>query len=667
MTVKNDRFKTIKWAQVELAEQDVSQLSKTLKVSPLLSKILLAPLRQTKKKINYRTFLDPPDHYLSSFQNITSKDQLDSALDRLARAVKNKEKVVVNGDSDADGITAATIIVAALRHLGVSVRHDFPIRSREGHGLQVRIIDEAKENGVSLIVTTDCGTKDVEAVAYANTLGIDVLVTDHHILGKNRPEAVAIVNPQLVDKDVPDKYLSGAGVALKLMLGLSKHLDKRYPKPFFEYLVVLSALGTISDRMSLLEPMNRVLVNRGIKALNKATLSGLKALKEICVGSMGVVKPRDISRTIAPRLNAPGRIGDRDKGIPDSNMVVDLLLQGVTDYQESGSQTGLKTYIKHFVKVMTVDTKPKEVALDAEKEAVLVEEVNDQRRKITEKIGAEIETIVTNNSELTREKVIIVRGQNWNSGVIGIDADRLRDRFMRPAIIVTKSGDNPYMKGSIRSIKKVNMYQILESVQEKFQEERNRPLFCAEVDTEDGVKLVSAFGGHAQACGFTMHEENYDWFVASVHSEVAKLPESQFDAQLEYIETVSFNQLNANLLAQLDELGPYGEGFDYPLFCLKGGVIGRQPRPFGNKFQYDKTPHVEFHILEMGSAKKRSKPRRIPALAFGMWEKFQEVVTGNDAHRYDILFSIEENKPRGKGRHKPKSEISLLVHDLRRS
>ena len=200
----------------------------------------------------------------------------------IKKAIKNKEKVIINGDPDADGISGTPILTTGLRQLGLDVSYAFPIRSREGHGLQIRIIQEALDNGVSLFVTTDCGTKDVEAVDYANEHNVDVIITDHHILGKKLPNAVAIINPYInKDPNLDEfKYISGSFVSFKWIMALKDQLDVTLPKQIFEALVICSSLGVLSDRVSLKKPMNRAMVKLGMDYLNATKLSGVKALKE---------------------------------------------------------------------------------------------------------------------------------------------------------------------------------------------------------------------------------------------------------------------------------------------------------------------------------------------------------------------------------------------------
>lgn len=653
------------WSVVDIEPKKIDDLAKYAKIPELLAKILLFHQIGGDNIKACMQFLHPKRSLNKEYRFISDPNHLNRALNRLAKAIQTNEKIFINGDSDADGTCGASILVAGLRGLGADVDYDFPIRPREGHGIQMRLVNAAVEAGARVFVTTDCGTKDVEAVAYANSKGLDVIISDHHILGKELPAAYAVVNPYLVSSPKAEKYLSGAGVAFKLMVGLSKRLKQRFPKDVYEFMLAMGALGTVSDRVSMREPVNRALVSAGIVALNRSELPGLRALKEISVGNEGKIRARDISRTIAPRLNAPGRIGDPDQGIPDSSMVVDLLLVGLGDEKAEGKNV-IKKYIQQFLKVVDFEKTMKKADLVGDK-AEIVEEVNEKRKKITEKIASEIEQLLKTEVDAESDRVVIIRGKGWNSGVIGIDADRLRDRFLRPAIIATAYDDSPYLKGSVRSIPKVNMYKVLETVQEKFEKEHGRNIFMVEVESGEGLKFVNAFGGHSQACGFTLHERDYDEFVRRVREEMEHVPDDQFSFSFDIIERLKFSQVRLELIHQLDKLAPFGEHFDSPLFMLEKCLFGTKPRPFGNKYQENRVSHVEFVVMESEDVKPSRQHRsrqRLMAVGFGLWEKYQTIVTNSNQDRYDIVFTIEDQKPRGRRRG---GGLRLLVQDIRRS
>ena len=271
------------WKDVEFKAEDIDVISDELNVSKLLSKILVNVGFDEKNYDQVDRFINPKMDEVLRFEGVSSEDELNKSYVRIEQAIKNKEKVIVNGDPDADGISGTAILVAALRHFGLHVEYSFPIRSREGHGLQVRIIQEAIQKGASLIVTTDCGTNDIEAVDYANENNIDIIITDHHILGKKLPNAKAIINPYLntVSDNEEFRYISGSYVSFKWAMALKEYLNNPFPKQIFECLIICASLGVLSDRVSLKKPMNRAIAKLGIDYLNGTKLQGMKALKEI--------------------------------------------------------------------------------------------------------------------------------------------------------------------------------------------------------------------------------------------------------------------------------------------------------------------------------------------------------------------------------------------------
>ncbi len=642
------------WQYHEFDQDEIDIISDELNTSKILAKILNTANFNKDNIDTVDRFINPKMDEILRYDGLSSKSELEKSYKRIEKAIKKKEKVMINGDPDADGISGTTILTTALRHLGLDVDYSFPIRSREGHGLQVRIIQEAIEKGISLIITTDCGTKDVEAVAYANEQNIDVIITDHHILGQKLPEAVAIINPHLnQDSSASEfKLLSGSFVSFKWAIALRDYLKQSYPKQIFEILVICSSLGVLSDRVSLKEPMNRAMVKLGMDYLNSTSLNGVKALKEISIPTRSFLRARDISRTIAPRMNAPGRIGDPQLGIPDSSIIVDLLMSGL----KVGPRANLKEFIQKYKRLLHQDNLIKS-NLEVSDQVDLVDEVNDKRKKITEEIESKIEQILE-DVDIHSEKILIIKGENWNSGVIGIDADRLRDRFILPAIIITSLTGSKFLKGSVRSIPTINMYDVMEKTQLAFEKKHGRNPYQVEVETLIGKRKVNAFGGHAQACGFSMNEADLSEWEQLLRKEVAKIESDKYKFSYKIIKNLNFFDINSKLLHELDTLAPYGEGFDFPIFCLKNVDVSDSPRPFGNKMQKDRTPHVEFKIIQKGRRMDDKNNRFLKATAFSLWEKYQDIFAHNPEQKIDLLFTLDY--PHKKGGKRPFPQLMVL-------
>jgi single-stranded-DNA-specific exonuclease len=651
-----------RWHFSDIETDKIKPIAAQLKLDPLLIKVMMARKIDVHNPEAVKEFVSPEEKLITQFELVTSPEDLAKATDRIQKAIEHKERIVINGDPDADGITGTVILAAGLTHLGAEIHYDFPTRSKEGHGLQTRIIDEAKQAGSKLIITSDCGSKDVEAVKYANSQSIDVIICDHHILGKEIPEALAIVNPYRVTHKTLEQSLSGAGVSLKLLLAVFNKVGKPIPDYLLDYLLAIATLGTISDRMSFVNPMNRLIVKRGIKALNSTKMEGLRALREVSSNGIEELRSNDIGRTIVPRLNAPGRIGDRSEGIPDSRIVVDLLMLGAgRKNAEKASQV-----LEEFNMVIEMDQSkrnrveytPGTSAID---DAGVVEDINEKRKFMTSKIEDEIDMLVKQQVNVDQDRIIIVQGKNWNPGVIGIDTDRLKDRFLRPAVILTEYTGSDYIRGSVRSIPTINMYRIVDGVGERFEKKYGRQLFQTEVNTLQGKKLVNAFGGHAQACGFTFHKDDLNDFVTMIREGVDQLDTEQFNFCYEVLDTLTMSQINYELVKRLDILAPYGQEFEYPLFFMEKVGIGRT-RPFGNKYQESRTPHVEFWVF--GNHPK--KPRlnyRVNSVGFGLWEKLSKFKNENPNATFDIIFSVEFIKKRI--RKKLHHKLRLNVVDIR--
>ncbi len=651
------QFKRQRWHFKSYDEEKVRKFSKKFQVDELLAKILVTRGFEEYTDEAVREFIDQPKSLLFGDLCVSTEKDMEKSTERIRQAIENNEPVMVNGDPDADGITGTAVMTTGLRSMGIKTFYDFPVRAREGHGLHPRIIDDADKLGCKLIFTVDCGIGNVKPVDYANSKGIDVIICDHHILGKEIPNALSIVNPKLMESNHPYQALSGSGVALKFILYVAKRLGYDYSQDIIEYMVALAALGTISDRMTLKEPVNRYIVRHGIEVINDTEMPGLKALKLISTRGRDIVKSRDVSRTILPRLNAPGRIGDREKGIPDSGLVVDLLLSGTPDQEEKSLDEILDEYNMVLSKVDRYKRYDQEVI----KEASIVDDVNDKRKFLTNKIEDEIDNYIQLNEDLEDAKIVTIEGEDWNPGVIGIDADRLKDRFLRPAMILTNHSDGDYVRGSCRSIPNINMYQILVEVSEKFQTKNNQPLFQVKVSSEEGDQLINSFGGHAQACGFTLHRRNLDVFLELLKLEVNGLPDSDFEFSYDVIDTLTFDQLNNDLIETMDVLLPYGQEFDYPIFYLKDCWISGV-RPFGNRHQEVRFPHMNAIIEGVSEDMTPSGNKKIKVVGFGLYEKYMHLRKQQEDPVFDIIFSVDYYDP--PGRKKKYREMQLNILDI---
>ncbi len=565
-------FMTKRWLISRTNPEYINYISKTSSVSPVFAQILINRGIKTSQEIS--SFLNPSMSDLSDPFEIQG---MQAAVDRISRAVKNKEKVFVHGDYDADGLTSTSIMVYALRMCGLEVGYFIPNRIIHGYGFSANAVRFAKESGASLIVTVDCGITSFEAVTFAKQEGTDVIITDHHepmVSGESEvtplcppllrgelkggfvlPEAVAVINPKLQPPDLKFSNLSGAGVAFKFAQALSMVFGQRFN---FQDLLDLATIGTIADVVPLTGE-NRIIVREGIRLIHNGNRLGLKALKNAAGINGKGTRAELLSFTMIPRINAAGRVSD-------ASDVVRLLL---SDIEEEA--LGLSQWLNR---------------LNSERQRI-EDEVYQQALK---KLDAE---------ELS--SVIVLSGEGWNQGVVGIVASRLAEAFCRPAFIF--SVENGIAKGSARSIPSFDICKGLSECRE----------------------LLISFGGHKQAAGVKLNNENLLLFekkigeiISSTTAEEDLTPSISIDAD------INLSDANHSLVRELSLLEPLGYGNSEPLLGCKGlEVIG--PRIVGNnhlKMRLKQgTQSIDAIGFDMGGAMPPDVIDAVFALTMNEWEK----------------------------------------------
>ncbi|MDH8700678.1 single-stranded-DNA-specific exonuclease [Dysgonomonadaceae bacterium PH5-43] len=346
------------------------------------------------------------------------------AVKRLERALGNKERILVYGDYDVDGTTAVALVYKFLEQFCSKSQLDYyiPNRSDEGCGISVQGIDYAKQTGVNLIIALDCGIKANEEVEYANTLGIDVIICDHHTPGDELPEALAILDAKRIDSEYPYPHLSGCGVGFKLMQAFAKNNGIEFSslKPLLD----LCAVSIASDIVPVTEE-NRIMATYGLKQLNQNPSKGLKGIIDVCGLSGKEITMSDIVFKIGPRINASGRM-------VDGKEAVDLLLAKDSQSAKEKSEN--------------------------------IDQYNDDRRELDKRITDEAYAIIDADPSMLNRKVIVVFNKDWHKGVIGIVASRLTEKYYKPAIVLTES--NNTISGSARSITGFDIYAAIESTQD---------------------------------------------------------------------------------------------------------------------------------------------------------------------------------------------------------
>ena len=475
---------------------DISPLS-TLHLPPFIKQILLR--RGISRPEEVEAFLHPEAMPPSQFPNIAE------LTERILLATRRSERICVWGDFDVDGQTSTALLVQALQTLGADVVYYIPVRGRESHGVHINSLAPILDGGVKLLITCDTGITAHDAIDYCNSRGVDVLITDHHELGETLPNARAIINPKLLPEDHPLKNLAGVGVAYKLAEALLRSDDFSRPNTATEAAITcedlldLVALGLIAD-VALLQGETRTLAQRGLQQLRQTRRLGLKVMAELSNTTLESLTEETIGFTFAPRLNALGRLSD-------ANPAVELL---------------------------TTDNPARARVLAAQ-----IEGLNAQRRLLTSQVTEAAEAQLRSNPDLLTEPVIVLSHPNWPGGVVGIVANRLVDRYHKPALLLTESEDG-ILRGSARSIEGLHITEAIRA----------------------NSDLLLGFGGHPMAAGLSLQKDNLPSLRRGLGKAIEKQlgevireePTLQLDAWLELPE------LNLELAEALEMLAPFGAG-----------------------------------------------------------------------------------------------------------
>ena len=408
-----------KWEYIELDNEKIKNVEKIKNeygISNLLAKILVN--RNLTKNEDIDLFLKPTRH---DFHNPYLMPDMALAVDRIIKAINNKEKILIYGDYDVDGITSITVVKNFLLERGANVTQYIPNRLNEGYGLNKDAIKKISEDGVNLIITVDCGISGIEEVDYANSLGLEVIVTDHHEVGEILPNAIAVVDAKRKDNTYPFRELAGVGVGFKLIQAIAQRLELE-EKEYLKYLDIV-CIGTISDIVPLVDE-NRVIAKLGLKLVEVTKNVGLKALLE--ASGYKKVDSFTVSFGLAPRINACGRMGKEKEAL-------NLFL--TQDENEA-----------------------KEIALR-------LNEYNKERQDIEKNIYEDAVNKIEKSE--TNKQVLVLGSENWHHGVIGIVASKITDLYFKPSILICFEEDEG--KGSGRSIPGFDLYESLTNCSENLE------------------------------------------------------------------------------------------------------------------------------------------------------------------------------------------------------
>ena len=484
-----------KWQIYETDSQKVQELIDKYNLNLLLATILVN--RNILETENLEKFLKPTRN---DFHDPFLMPDMEIAVERILKAIENKEKIIIYGDYDADGITSITVLKSFFKDIGVEVSSYIPNRLEEGYGLNKPAVKKIVDDKYNLMITVDCGISAIEEIDYANSLGIETIVTDHHEVGEKLPNALAIVDAKRKDNMYPCRDLAGVGVVFKLIQALSIKLNLK-EESYLKYLDIV-CIGTISDIVPLVDE-NRVIAKLGLMLVNQTKNLGLKSL--LMSSGYKKIDSTTISFGVAPRINACGRMGHAEEA--------------------------LKLFLSNNLNEVQELTKK-------------LNDYNVKRQDIEKRIYEEaVKQIEERN--LNKNNTIIVAGENWHHGVIGIVASKITEMYFKPSILLCNEGDES--KGSGRSIPGFDLHDAL--------------MKC--------LDHIEKFGGHSMAIGITIKKSELEQFSQSLEN-VAKeehteeiVPIVQIDAK------ISLSDINKEMVESLNQLEPFGEGNKMPIFVIK--------------------------------------------------------------------------------------------------
>lgn len=494
------------WEHVTCDAACAAGLASDLGVHPVVARLLCQ--RGLAEPAAAARFLRPSLNHLHDPFGLPGMAE---AVDRLTRAVARRERIAIHGDYDVDGITATVILERTLDLLGADVVHFIPDRVRDGYGLRPEAVERLHAGGAGVIVTVDCGIRGLDAARRARDLGVDLIITDHHEPDPTLPPALAVINPKRADGSYPDRDLSGAGVALKLVQALCQRTGHEAWLPGF---IKMAAIGTLADVVPLVGE-NRVIARLGLETLSRGPHKvGLRALLDASGLSGRTIGSEHVAYMLAPRVNAAGRMSTAD---------VALRLLLFADEAMAG---------------------------EARELAAQLNRDNLRRQKEEEAILVEAHRMIESDPEIGGRPVLVLAGDRWHRGVIGIVASKLVDTYYRPAIVLSLADGAAH--GSCRSIPPFDMLAALDR--------------CS--------SHLTTFGGHRQAAGLSLDAGGIHAFREAIvrHAEAVLGPDD-LRPRLAIDSPLTFGEVTGDMLEQLGSLEPYGAGNPRPVFVATGVQI----------------------------------------------------------------------------------------------
>lgn len=485
-----------KWQIYETDENKINEIQEKYQLNKLLATILVN--RNIIEKEEIRLFLEPTRN---DFHDPFLITDMKKAVERIIKAIQNQEKVTIYGDYDVDGITSITVLKSFLQDRGLEVESYIPNRLEEGYGLNKDAIGKIVNSGCQLMITVDCGISAVEEIAYANSLGIETIVTDHHEPGNELPQAMSVIDNKRKDSTYPFRELAGVGVVFKLIQAIGITLGLK-EEEYLKYLDIV-CVGTISDIVPLVDE-NRVIAKLGLLLIHQTKNMGLRSI----IHSSGYQKidSNSISFGIAPRINACGRMGKAEEAL-------ELLLSNN------------------------------------------INRANELTRKLNEhnRIRQETEKNIFENAveQIQKEHLdegnsIIVGGENWHHGVIGIVSSKITEMYFKPSILLSFEEDG-IGKGSGRSIPGFDLHEAL--------------MQCTDT--------IEKFGGHSMAVGITVRKDNFLKFREEFEQIASKAHIDEIVPVIQVDAKIDVKDISKEMVESLKQLEPFGEGNRMPVFVFK--------------------------------------------------------------------------------------------------
>ncbi len=557
-----------KWTIKPSRNTDIEDLN----INPLVKKILVN--RGFDTTIEAENFLFPKLENL--YDPFLLKD-MDKVIKRIRKAIENDESIWIYGDYDVDGITSISVLIKGFEYLGLKLNYYIPNRLEEGYGISVAGLDKILDKGADLIISVDCGITSVKEVEYVKEHNKDIIITDHHNCQDEIPDAYAIINPKQSDCDYPFDMLAGVGIAMKIvqaLIGDEEFIDN------YDIFLDITSLGTVADIAPIVDE-NRIITKFGLVAIENTRNIGLKALLEVSDLVNKPVTAGNIGFSLGPKINAAGRIGKPELG-------VELLT-----------------------------SKNHEQALEIARD---LDELNKERQELEKQILEQIEGLIEEQVDITNDKIFVILGDAWHTGVIGIVASRISEKYHRPSIILSTDGE--IAKGSARSVGDISIFDAL----------------------NDCKDLFLGFGGHKQAAGLSLNLENVEAFRRQINAYAHKnITDEELIPNVKIDSVIHSNEISYETIDDLEKLEPHGMGNPKPVFIYNNLSIDNI-RMLGKQKE-----HIKL-VLHDGT-------RTFEALAFRVLDKYVDL---RSQDKLDLVMTLGKNSFRGI------DTIQFMIKDIRR-